>query len=70
MFGTALLLLAVNWGAQADAIPEVVCITIFVAFVICGPVSGGHLNPAVTLGVWLNYGSLADATFVVKIIIS
>ena len=51
-FGTMLLLLAVNLGA-AGGQAEAVCITIFVAFVIAGPVSGGHLNPAVTIGVWI-----------------
>jgi len=55
-FGTMLLLLAINWGAASGTIAESACVTIFVAFVITGAASGGHLNPAVTLGVFCLYG--------------
>jgi aquaporin Z len=29
-------------------------LTLFFLLLLCGPITGAHLNPAVTLGVWLN----------------
>jgi len=69
-FGTMMLLLAINWGAANETIAESACITIFVAFVLTGSISGGHLNPAVTMGVWIVYGSMAEILFPLQIIFS
>lgn len=69
-FGTMLLLLAINMGAASGNIAESACITIFVAFVLTGSTSGGHLNPAVTMGVTLVYGSMEQWMFPIQIILS
>jgi len=69
-FGTMMLLLAINWGATSGLIPQSACITIFVAFVLTGDISGAHLNPAVTMGVWVLYGTMAEIHFAIQIIIS
>jgi glycerol uptake facilitator-like aquaporin len=62
-FGTMLLLLAINWGAASGNVAEAVCVTIFVAFVLTANASGAHLNPAVTLGVTVLYGSVEQWIF-------
>jgi len=69
-FGSMLLLLAINWGTASGTTAETVGLVIFAAFVMTGSVSGGHLNPAVTLGVWINYGSMSDILFPAQIILS
>ena len=60
--GTAMMLLAMNWGLTATrnnySTEMCVCITFFVAYVILGPISGGHFNPAITFAFLLNNGRL------------
>ena len=36
--------------------------TLFMILLVTGPISGGHLNPAVSLGVLINRGATADRT--------
>jgi glycerol uptake facilitator-like aquaporin len=50
MFGIALLTLGVNNSVYAH-IPDIfVATSLFVAIIFSGPFSGGHVNPAVTMG--------------------
>ena len=48
--GTAMLLIAINWGAGGDQ-AAAVAVMYFFNIVVFGPVSGGHFNPAVTFAV-------------------
>ena len=59
MLGTALLIVAINWGhGGMEGDGEAVGIALFVNLVIFGPISGGHFNPAVTLGVLVSNSSM------------
>jgi glycerol uptake facilitator-like aquaporin len=51
-FGTALLLIAVNWGSNSGQ-AAAVSITLFINIMIFGGASGGHFNPAVSIGVYI-----------------
>jgi glycerol uptake facilitator-like aquaporin len=54
MFGTMMLVFAVN----ASTVPVGIMLMFFSTILICGPITGGHINPAVTLGVFvLNYSN-------------
>lgn len=55
MFGISLLTLGVNNSAYAN-IPDIfVASSLFVAIIFSGPFSGGHVNPAVTMGINILY---------------
>lgn len=59
--GTCVLLMAVNCGAVSgnDFVGYqslVVAITLLGVIIIFGPITGGHFNPAVTLGVFIKEG--------------
>lgn len=67
MLGTALFLygILVSRG-QELAVP----LTLFACIVIFGNVTGGHFNPAVSLGVWIARGKLlSDLVFLLMIIV-
>ena len=52
-------MIAVNWGTNIKSSnfqPIAVGLTLFANISILGPVSGGHFNPAVTLGVFFKEG--------------
>ena len=50
--GTLILSVAYNWGSTSlIALPSIVGASIMAIYVTLGPVSGAHVNPAVTFGV-------------------
>lgn len=55
MIGTAFLLLAVNWGGTSSHTPICVGLTVAVMAQMFGSISGGHFNPAVTLGMMIKH---------------
>lgn len=55
--GTMFLLISINWASTSDAIPQAVGLTVMVMAQIFGPISGGHFNPAVTMGMLWKEGS-------------
>ena len=42
-------------------------LTVFTSICLFGPVSGGHFNPAVTLGVFIREFKISNALFMLKI---
>jgi glycerol uptake facilitator-like aquaporin len=51
MIGIALLTLGVNNSVYANIADIFIATSLFVAIIFSGPFSGGHVNPAVTLGI-------------------
>ena len=51
--GTAFLLLAVNWGGTSGNTPIAVGLTVMGFAQMLGPISGGHFNPAITMGMFI-----------------
>jgi glycerol uptake facilitator-like aquaporin len=58
-FGTALLMLTVQLAKPMGIfhIPAI-CLAILAQIIIIGPVSGGHVNPAITFAVLIGYSTL------------
>ena len=50
IFGTAMLVFAIN---AATNHPVGIALVVFEVILIAGPISGAHINPAVTLGVFI-----------------
>ena len=55
-FGTALLLISVNWGALGPSQATAVGFGIWTYILFLSPMCGGHVNPAVTLAVLIKSG--------------
>lgn len=55
MIGTAFLLVAVNWGGTSSHTPICVGLTVAVMAQMFGAISGGHFNPAVTVGMMIKH---------------
>jgi len=55
MIGTAFVLLAVNWGGTSSSTPLCVGLTVAVMIQMYGSISGGHFNPAVTVGMMIKH---------------
>lgn len=51
LFGTFALVGVIN-SSKAD--PACVGLTLFFLLLLLGPLTGGHMNPAVSIGVWIN----------------
>ena len=60
--GTALLLLAINSAAAGDGsnVPYSASIGLFGIIMLIGPVSGGHVNPAVSTAVLVREGKIGQ----------
>lgn len=56
LLGTAFVMMAVNWGGVSDRTPQCVGFIVFVLAQIFGSISGGHFNPAVTVGMLFKLG--------------
>ena len=57
VIGTAFLMMAMNWSASQDAIPESVGLTVMILTQLFGEISGGHFNPALSFGFLFKEGS-------------
>lgn len=55
-FGTACIILAVNWAGVSGATPQCVGFTVAICIQLFGEISGGHFNPAVTMAVLVKEG--------------
>lgn len=55
--GTAVLLFAINASQSGPFPPLAIGIGLFVGASMFGPVSGGHFNPAVSIGVFIKEGN-------------
>merc|ERR1712224_738780 len=55
-FGTALLLISVNWGALGPSQATAVGWGIWTYILFLSPMCGGHVNPAVTLSILIKCG--------------
>ena len=53
MLGTAFLLIGVNWGGTTGNTPIAVGLIVMGMAQMVGPISGGHFNPAVTMGMFV-----------------
>ena len=51
MFGTALVMVSLNWSTQTSDPAASIAITVFIVTLMIAPVSGAHLNPAITIAV-------------------
>jgi glycerol uptake facilitator-like aquaporin len=70
MLGTANLLYAINVSASGGKQPFSVGLIIFANICIFGEVSGGHFNPAVTLGVLIAENKPSNILFALQIILA
>lgn len=50
--GTAVLLIAINWGGTSRKNPIAIGLTIFTLIQVFGSISGAHFNPAVTIAMY------------------
>ena len=55
LLGTAMLGAAINWGGCSSGTPHCVGLSVFIMAQVFGPISGGHFNPAVTVGMLIKH---------------
>lgn len=76
MLGTCLLIITLNWSmflynSFFSITPIAMGVALTIIICIWGDISGGHVNPAVTLGVFFSRKGLAkNAGFAIMIIFS
>ena len=71
MMGTALLLLAINNSANGDGTtPFAASIGLFGIIMLIGPVSGGHVNPAVSTAVFVREKKCSNIVYFALIIVA
>lgn len=57
LIGTCFLMIVINWSSVTDTTPQCAGFAVMMLVQIFGSTSGGHFNPAVTLGMLLKEGS-------------
>lgn len=78
LLGTAFLLIGVNWGGTTGQTPIAVGLIVMGMAQMLGPISGGHFNPAITMGMFIkelgkptnNVTWIQNLIFAIMIIIS
>jgi glycerol uptake facilitator-like aquaporin len=57
LIGTCFLMIVINWSSVTDTTPQCAGLAVTMLIQLFGGTSGGHFNPAVTLGMLLKEGS-------------
>lgn len=68
--GTALLLIAINWGSAFPLQPVAIGATVFSCIISLGPICGAHFNAAVSIGVYIKESKASLTPYFLMILLS